>query len=437
MKMQKSFAEHIEKLCETTSAALEECGFEELIICAGDQPYYFADDREISFTPTPHFQHWCPVGSPSHLLQFRPGEKPRLVYYYPSDFWYEQTPVGDPYWSSSFEICEISDRTKLTQALRTPKRAVVIGPEMTLPDIETNQITWNPDPLLKQLDWFRSFKSKYEVDCIDGAQAASVVPHRAAMDCFLGGGSEYDIYFEFLKATGLQERELPYISIVGLNEKSAILHYQQKRTSGSGDILLIDAGTRFERFGSDITRTYALQSAPEVFRTLLSGMQALQLELCRLVAPGVSIADLHAKAHELIFLLLCEVGIIKGLSKESSSEQTLSTSFFPHGLGHLLGIQVHDVGGHQIDRHGATRPPPARFPKLRSTRDLQPGMVLTIEPGLYFIPILLDRLRSDTLAKHINWPVVDKLVPFGGIRIEDDVLVTSSGHDNLTRRHVI
>ena len=110
--------------------------------------------------------------------------------------------------------------------------------------------------------------------------------------------------------------------------------------------------------------------------------------------------------------------------------------FFPHGLGHFLGLQVHDVGGRQSAPAGGITPPPAEYPSLRTTRTLEPGHVVTIEPGVYFIDLLLEPLRGTPAGADIDWTLVERLRPLGGVRIEDDVLVTDDGHRNLTRPHV-
>ena len=104
----------------------------------------------------------------------------------------------------------------------------------------------------------------------------------------------------------------------------------------------------------------------------------------------------------------------------------VTRAFFPHGIGHFLGVQVHDVAGKPV-------PSPADAPFLRLMRTLEPGMVVTIEPGLYFIPSLLEPLLSGPLERHINRPLLDELQGCGGIRIEDNVVVTDSGCRNLTR----
>ncbi|MCY3731473.1 MAG: M24 family metallopeptidase, partial [Rhodospirillaceae bacterium] len=103
------------------------------------------------------------------------------------------------------------------------------------------------------------------------------------------------------------------------------------------------------------------------------------------------------------------------------------------GLGHILGLQVHDAGGRLSAPDGGVAAPPPEHPFLRLTRTLQPGFVVTVEPGLYFIPPLLEPLRNGPLARAVHWRNVDALTPYGGIRIEDDVLVTDAGSRNLSR----
>ena len=124
------------------------------------------------------------------------------------------------------------------------------------------------------------------------------------------------------------------------------------------------------------------------------------------------------------------------MTADEAFEKKLTHPFFPHGIGHHLGIQVHDVAGKQSDPQGTPAPPPEEHPFLRNTRTIEPGHVLTIEPGLYFIPMLLRPLRAGEHAERLDWTLIDALTPLGGIRIEDNVLVTETGHRNLTREHL-
>ena len=114
-------------------------------------------------------------------------------------------------------------------------------------------------------------------------------------------------------------------------------------------------------------------------------------------------------------------------------ETGVTSTFFPHGLGHPIGLQVHDVAGFMASDAGGTIPKPEGHPFLRMTRTLEPGMVVTIEPGIYFIDMLLAKLKSGPHAAAVNWDAVDHLRKFGGVRIEDEVHCTEGAPENLTR----
>jgi len=121
---------------------------------------------------------------------------------------------------------------------------------------------------------------------------------------------------------------------------------------------------------------------------------------------------------------------------DEAFEKGLTHPFFPHGIGHHLGIQVHDVAGQQSDPAGTPAPPPKEYPYLRNTRTIEPGHVFTIEPGLYFIPMLLRPFRTGPDSSAFDWETIDALTPLGGVRVEDNVVVTESGPRNLTREHL-
>ena len=183
-------------------------------------------------------------------------------------------------------------------------------------------------------------------------------------------------------------------------------------------------------YASDITRTYAHDDAR--FRALIDRMETLELAIVDKIRAGVDYSELHVGTHTMLAEVLVEAELARG-DVETLLETGVTSAFFPHGLGHLLGIQVHDVGGHQESENGGTIDPPSGHPFLRLTRVLEENMVLTIEPGLYVIDMLLEKLRGTPAEARVNWETVDWLRPFGGIRIEDDVRVLSDGAENLTR----
>ena len=161
-------------------------------------------------------------------------------------------------------------------------------------------------------------------------------------------------------------------------------------------------------------------------------MEDLQQSLCAAVRPGMDWRDLHLTAHHLVAELLRDAGILR-IDPQAAVDTGVSGVFLPHGLGHLLGLQVHDVAGFHPDPDAPPVSPPPGHGALRLTRVLEAGFVVTMEPGLYFIDLLLEQARAGAHAGAIDWETVDRLRPHGGIRIEDNLVVTDSGHENLTR----
>jgi Xaa-Pro dipeptidase len=292
----------------------------------------------------------------------------------------------------------------------------------------------NPKALLARLDWERSYKSEWEVGAIAAATARAAPAHRAAEAAFRAGAPEMAIHHAYLAALGDVEEALPYTSIIGLDEHAATLHYHGKsrRENGKARVFLIDAGAAVNGYASDITRTHVAAEADPVFRRLLDGMKALQAALCAEARPGTSYVALHERASLLVGKLLAETGVLR-VPGEEAVAKGLTFPFLPHGLGHFLGIQVHDVAGRQIDRDGTIAPPPEGHPALRTTRVIEERMVFTIEPGLYFIPMLLEPHRAGPAKGAFDWALVDRLVPSGGIRIEDNIFVGRDANRNLTR----
>jgi Xaa-Pro dipeptidase len=162
-------------------------------------------------------------------------------------------------------------------------------------------------------------------------------------------------------------------------------------------------------------------------------MDAMQQEICAAVKPEVNYPDLHLLAHRKVAEIVARFGFVRDLDADAIVSKRISSTFLPHGVGHFIGLQVHDVAGFMADASGRTIDKPEGHPYLRLTRKISPKMVFTIEPGLYFIESLLKELRASDNAPHINWDKVDSFRKYGGIRIEDDVVVTDSGHENLTR----
>lgn len=438
-----NYANHIATLTRTYTDALQTIANEDtplaaVLVHSGAEHHYYGDDRGVPFQAYGHLLHWIPVNRPNQFIYFRPDEKPIYFQIVPSDFWHEQGIDVESEWADALSIVRLSNMDELAAQLKKHSVADVayIGGHADIAaSLGINKASINPEKLLAYLDFSRAVKTNYELEQLRTANRLALLGHAAAKASFLEGGSEYEIHMAFLQATQQLEDECPYTNIVALNEKAAILHYQFKRKTNldKGRVLLIDAGCRVRAYGSDITRTSVSEDVHPDFRALVAAMEALELALVDEMKPGKTYLSLHESTILGVAQILVDHKICTG-EVADLLELNIPQLFMPHGVGHLLGVQVHDVGGRQSDISGTLLPPPENFPALRSTRVMEADMVFTVEPGLYFIPLILEAERGSDRGKLINWNAVDELYPCGGIRIEDNIRVTSDGAENLTRQ---
>jgi Xaa-Pro dipeptidase len=433
-----SFSDHLETVAGRWEAALAAAGFDVALVTAGEPRNHFLDDHAPPLKLNPHFMQWCPAETAQgSALLIRPGSSARLFFLQPDDYWH--LPPALPEWAEHFEVEVFADRDQLlraagSQALTTGNRVAVVGDSGVdqLDGVPEEDV--NPAELLARLHYDRAVKTPFELEAMRAATRTAVRGHLAARDAFEAGGSEFRIHSAYLSASEQTFSELPYSSIVALNEHAGVLHYQHYDRVVPDPVLsfLIDAGASCHGYAADITRTYArTPSGP--FAELVERLDTAQQELIDSMQPGMPYLDLHADMHRRLAGVLTDAGLATG-SPEAVFDSGLTETFLPHGLGHLLGLQVHDVGGLQADAVGTEQPPPENYPALRLTRRLEANMPVTIEPGLYFIPQLLAAARTTSAGGLVNWPLVDSLLPYGGIRIEDNVMITADGVENMTRQ---
>ena len=425
MTFAETYTAHIETLQRGTEAALAAHGFDAVILCSGTaaQKNRF-DDQYWPLCPTPAFAHWCPLVEADAYVVVRPGERPRLVRTVVEDFWETHAPPESDHFWSAFEVMEVKPGMA-GDALPGGKVAVITRDQGTSPPG-----TVNPPALIAALDLLRTRKTAYEIECLALASRRAAHGHKHLANMFWNGTpSELELHLAYLQATEQTDGTAPYQGIVALGEHAAVLHYvsyQRERVTGDTS-LLVDAGAKVLGYGSDITRTYVrgTNGGAKRFAELLSHVEALQQEIIRRIKPGMPYEDLHDDTHRLIAISLRELGIARG-SVEELIDKGVTRALFPHGLGHSLGVTVHDVGM-------KPRPPRPDNKFLRNTSVIEVGQVFTIEPGIYVIDPLLKPLQSDARRDLVDWAAVADLRAFGGIRIEDNVLVEKAGTRNLTR----
>lgn len=423
---------HLAEADKRSADALAAAGRDTLAVAAGMPHGWFLDDQDYAFNTNPHFLHWLPLtDAPGSWIVYTPGSKPKLIFLQPHDYWHVVPAAPAGYWVDHFDIVIIRKPDEARAHLpKDPARCAIIGEaNAAVGDFAPN----NPEAVLNLLHYRRAFKTEYELTMMRVASKLGVHGHRAAEKAFREGLSEFDIHCRYLEATRLTESQLPYGNIIALDQHAAVLHYMHfdRNPPTHAHSFLIDAGGQFHGYASDITRTYASPDAGE-FQALIDGVEKAQQGFCAKVRAAQSYADLHVHAHHVLMDLMRQQGFIN-CSAEAAVANGISSAFFPHGLGHLIGLQVHDVAGFARDDKGGTIAKPEGHPYLRLTRTLEPGMVTTIEPGLYFIDMLLEELKARPAAKDVAWDKVDAFRKYGGIRIEDDVVCTAGDPVNLTR----
>ncbi|MCC6382253.1 MAG: aminopeptidase P family protein [Dehalococcoidia bacterium] len=278
----------------------------------------------------------------------------------------------------------------------------------------------------------RRSKDADELAAMRAAAAASRMGHLAGLWHARPGMTERQLQVEIEAAMFRAGGDrTAYGSIVGAGPNAAVLHFPpSSRSLGVDELVLVDAGAEVDSYASDVTRTYPTGRRFEgLQRDLYQLVLAVQEAAIGGARPGREYRGLHLEAAAAISIGLVDLGILRG-DPAGLVERDAHALFFPHGLGHMLGLATHDAGGCLAGRPASDR---LGLRYLRADLPLAPGYVVTVEPGVYFIRALLEdpalrrRFRDD-----VAWERVDRLLDFGGIRVEDDVLVREDGPEVLS-----
>ena len=442
---------------------------EVVLLRAGEPASWSGTDQHFAFLPHPDVAYLTAVGSPGTTLAFdaAAGEwelfGPRFT---PERLVWEQppTPVGRPLDELGDWLAERGDRTVIelgagaempetlpaaaesaeSDTLDTPATDGDDQPCSAPDDSTPEQVDTSPATMVVRLGAAialeRITKDPAELDDIRCAAAASATGFDWVYANAAAGMTEREIQVgmeaQFFAAGAPR---VAYDSIVASGPHGAYLHYvyagddplrPATRTVEAGDLLLIDAGAQFGGYASDVTRTMVVGADPTdvqefLWRLVLSAQQQT-IDMCR---PGIVWRDVHLASARILGAGLVEMGVLRGDPAELVTQGAVAL-FFPHGLGHLLGLSVHDITSVPYSRTPSDDP---LLSRLGPERILAAGMVTTVEPGIYFIDALLcDPARREKFADSVVWDRVDELRGFGGIRIEDDVLVTDADPEVLT-----
>jgi Xaa-Pro aminopeptidase len=277
----------------------------------------------------------------------------------------------------------------------------------------------------------RRRKDAVELARMRAAERATRAGFAAIAPLIEPGRSERELQIELEAAFFRNGADfLAFDTIVGSGPNSAVLHFPPtSRRLADGELILIDAGAEYRGYASDITRTYPASGGftPEQqgLYAIVAAASERATERC---TAGTEWRDVHRTAALVVAEGLVELGLLRG-EPESLVERGAQALFFPHGIGHMLGLGIRDAG--EILR--GREPPEDEFPRLRVDLPLLPGHVFTVEPGIYFVPALLD--DADLRGRHrdaVDWERAEAMLGLGGIRIENNVLITEDGNEVLT-----
>ncbi|HZF13559.1 MAG TPA: aminopeptidase P N-terminal domain-containing protein [Thermoanaerobaculia bacterium] len=393
-----------------------------LLVGAGDYlPMPGGADQTYPFRAHNEYFYLADRDRPGAVLAFDPHEG--WVDFIPEVTEKEKVWVGD-------QPAEGTPASQLEPWLAARQGRPVVQLGTPLPKIAGN--AERSDPLRERLLHARRPKDATELDRMRRAAAATAAGYAAVLPLIRPGVTERQLQIEietaFFRAGG---DRTAYDTIVGSGLNSAIFHFSpSKRVLEKGELVLIDAGAEIDRYDSDITRTYPVNPifSPEQ-RDIYSVVLEAQKKAVAKCRAGKEFRELHIETAVDMVRGLVDLRYMRG-DPPSLVEQGAHFLFYPHGLGHLVGLGVRDASGLFPGRKRDERP---ELETLRLDLPLEAGYVTTVEPGLYFVPVLLqNRERREKFRQQVDWDKVDRRLGFGGIRIEDNVLVTDGEPEVLT-----
>lgn len=282
----------------------------------------------------------------------------------------------------------------------------------------------------------RAIKSPEELAEMTLAVNITRAMHLAAMKATRPGRKEYEVVAEILKTLKSHNAELSYPIIFSVNGQTLHNHYHGNEMK-AGQLVLNDSGAENDMgYAGDITRTFPVTGQfttkqKEIYEIVLK----METESIAALRPGVAYRDVHLNANRILLEGLSALGLVNG-DVNTMVQEGVGGLFMPHGLGHAIGLDVHDMedlGEQYVGyREGLERSTQLGLKSLRLAKELETGNVLTVEPGCYFIPELIARYRSEGIfSQYVNYARLEGYLDFGGIRIEDNVAVTENGFEIL------
>lgn len=338
--------------------------------------------------------------------------------------------------SAAYDVDEVKYTTDLNATLAKLGADNKGASVFAIPEQVSDHVTFlefdntNFSVLKEAVEYSRVVKDEYEIALIAKANAISATAHQAVLESVKKSKTEYELEAVFLsKCVGQNAKKQAYGSILASGRAAATLHYVKNDAPLEGkQNLLLDAGAEWHNYASDITRTFPINGKfTKESRAIYDIVLKMQLDCIKVLKEGVVWDDVHLLAHKIAIDGLLDLGILRGNKDEILKKRT-SVAFFPHGLGHYLGMDTHDTGGNA--NYADTD---SMFRYLRVRGKLPAGSVITVEPGLYFCKFIIEPfLKDPEHSKYIDADVLEKYWDVGGVRIEDNLVITKDGSENLT-----
>ncbi|VEU20992.1 DEKNAAC101820 [Brettanomyces naardenensis] len=401
--------------------------------------YYEYCDETIALRQNRYFHYLTGVDQiPGCFILFTLADD-KSTLYLPEIDWedvmWSGMPINPKEAAAKFDVDEVKYVSDLKESLQNLKSA---GVSIYTPDTKeyskepfADLVTPGDKDLFYALDEARLIKDSYEIAMMKHANKITANSHIAVMSAQPIEKNETHIHAEFVYHSIRQGSKVQsYSPICCTGPNCGTLHYVKNDDSMADKFsTLIDAGADWGCYASDVTRCFPINGDwTKEHLDIYETVRDMQKSVMDAVKPGVSWESMHMLAHKVLIKHFLKLGLFKDGTPEEILDSKVSVWFFPHGLGHLLGLDTHDVGGYP-DYEDAD----IYLRWLRLRRKLQAGMVVTDEPGVYFSDYLIDLAYKDPKqAKYIDREVVKKYMYVGGVRIEDDLLITKDGYENLT-----
>jgi len=350
------------------------------------------------------------------------------------------------FYKAKYEVddCKFMDELSGYVASKDPEIIYVlsgVNPDSGIPHAEVNFDGFNTyrvdrGKLVADLSECRVSKSPAEIEIMRYVVGMTADAHKAVMRTVKPGMYEYQLESTFLHHCYFNGgcRNVGYTPICASGPNGATLHYghaalPNDRQIQDGDMVLIDCGCEYHCYDGDLTTSFPAngkftQDQRDVYETVLAMQRGVEAQM----KPGVMWPDMHRLAERICLTEMVKRGFLVGDVDEMMKEH-MGAVFMPHGLGHLIGLDTHDVGGFP---RGYKRIQEPGICKLRTTRPLIPGMIITCEPGVYFNEFTIEpAMANPKTAKFFVKEKMERFKNFGGVRLEDDVLITETGHELL------